>query len=215
MSTKTKHNWKIESLWLSIIYFYETFAEKTLLIIPKVITTNPEKLVAILEQYKIERLVLVPTLLKAILIFLSLRKNKPLLKRLKLWICSGESLPITLANEFYEYFPENQYLLCNFYGSTEIMGDATYYVCRGKNQLRSYKSNVPIGKPISNTTVYILDTEGQPVKAGQTGELFVSGSNLAHGYVNGRENERFIENIMATDPSMYWWNECENPVDDL
>lgn len=84
------------------------------------------------------------------------------------------------------------------------MGDATYFVCRGKKQLRAFKNNVPIGKPISNTTVYILDMNGQPVTMGNTGELFVSGTNLAHGYVNSRENDRFIGNILATDPGIYW-----------
>lgn len=43
----------------------------------------------------------------------------------------------------------------------------------------------------------------KPVKVGETGELFASGSNLAHGYVNGRDKDRFIQNVLAVDPSMY------------
>lgn len=168
--------------------------------IPKCVTKDPTQLVAILQKYEIERLVLVPTLLKSLLIYLSLKKDANLLSKLKLWVCSGETLPASLANEFYDYFPENEYMLCNFYGSTEIMGDVTHYVCRGKDQLCNY-INVPIGYPIFNTTIYILDADRKPVKVGERGELFVSGANLAHGYVNGRDKERFIENILAVDPS--------------
>lgn len=159
-------------------------------------------MVAILQKYEIERLVLVPTLLKTLLIYLSLKNDSNLLEKLKLWICSGETLPVSLANEFYDYFPENEYLLCNFYGSTEIMGDVTYYVCRGKNQLHNF-TNVPIGSPIFNNTVYVLDANKKPVNVGEIGELFVSGANLAHGYVKGRDKERFTENILAVDPSKY------------
>lgn len=176
------------------------FSERAILVVPKCVTKDPTQLVLILQKYEIERLVLVPTLLKSLLIYLSLKRDATLLRKLKLWVCSGETLPVSLANEFYDYFPENEYLLCNFYGSTEIMGDVTYFICRGKNQLRNY-TNVPIGYPIFNTTIYILDAEKKPVKAGETGELFVSGANLAHGYVNGRDKERFVENVLAVDPS--------------
>lgn len=182
-----------------------------MLVVPKCVTKDPTQLVAILQKYEVERLVLVPTLLKSLLIYLSLKNDANLLSKLKLWVCSGETLPVSLANEFYDYFPENEYLLCNFYGSTEIMGDVTYFICRGKSQLRSC-INVPIGYPIFNNIIYILDGERKPVKVGETGELFVSGANLAHGYVKGRDKERFIENVMAVDPStlnqsvtLKWW----------
>lgn len=146
-------------------------------------------------------MVLVPTLLKSLLIYLSLKRDANLLSKLKLWICSGETLPVTLAMEFYDYFPENEYSLCNYYGSTEIMGDVTYFVCNEKEQLRNY-TNVPIGYPIFNTIIYILDSERKPVKIGAIGELYVAGANLAHAYVNGRDKDRFIDNFMAVDPSM-------------
>lgn len=172
-----------------------------MLVVPKCVTKDPTQLVSLLQKYEIERLVLVPTLLKSLLIYLSLKRDATLLSKLKLWVCSGETLPVSLATEFFDYFPENEYMLCNFYGSTEIMGDVTYFICSGKEQLRNYL-NVPIGYPIFNTMIYILDADKKPVKAGETGELFVSGANLAHGYVNGRDKDRFIENILAVDPSM-------------
>lgn len=171
-----------------------------ILVVPKHITRDPSQLVSLLEKYQIERMVLVPTLLKSILIYVTLKKDVKYLNKLKYWICSGETLPTSLAIEFYDYFDEKAHFLCNFYGSTEIMGDVAYFTCEGKEQLRHY-DNVPIGCPVSNTVIYLLDGEYRPVKAGTIGELYVSGSNLANGYVNGRDKERFIENPLAVDPS--------------
>lgn len=169
--------------------------------VPKHVTKDPTLLVLMLQKYEIERLVLVPTLLKSLLIYLWLKRDSTLLRRLKLWVCSGEILPVSLAIEFFDYFGENEYVLCNFYGSTEITGDVTYFVCNNKEQLQQY-TNVPIGKPIFNTNIYILDSIKNPVKIGATGELYVSGANLAHGYVNGRDKERFVDNPLTVDPSM-------------
>lgn len=67
------------------------------------------------------------------------------LRTLKLWVCSGETLSVSLAEEFYKFFPENEnYVLCNFYGSTEIMGDVTYHVLPGLKELKMMEK-VPIG----------------------------------------------------------------------
>lgn len=181
---------------------FRIYLEKTILVVPKSVTKDPAKLVATLHKYGIERLMLVPTLLKSILLYSSMNKGVNLLQKLKLWMCSGETLPVSLANEFFDYFPENEYSLCNFYGSTEI-NDATYFECRSKEKLRNY-INVPIGRPIFNMSIRILDADGEPVKSGGTGELFVSGANLAHGYVNGRDSSRFTENIMASSSSKWF-----------
>lgn len=172
------------------------------MVVPKCVTRDPSQLVALLEKYDIERLTLVPTLLKSILIYLSVKKECSSLSKLKLWICSGETLPISIAKEFYDYFSENEHLLCNFYGSTEVMGDVIYLKCHGHEQLHKYTGSIPIGCPIFNTSIQILDAERKPVKVGEIGEIFVSGANLSLGYENGSDRGRFIENIEATDSSM-------------
>lgn len=173
-----------------------------ILVIPKDVTKDPERLVDALEAYKIERLVLVPTLLRTLLMYLPLKNQPNLLHNLKIWVCSGETLSVSLATEFFDYFHEGKHVLCNFYGSTEIMGDVSYFICESKKQLQAYEK-VPIGYPVNNTVIYILDGDYRPVKMGQTGELFVSGLNLASGYVNGRDQFRFIDNPLAADPSKF------------
>ncbi|CAO1426789.1 unnamed protein product [Diamesa tonsa] len=173
----------------------------TVVVVPKEVTKDPQRLVDMLEEYKIERLVLVPTLLRSLLMFLSLQDANAdrLLMNLKIWVCSGEPLSITLSKEFYDYFEEGIHVLCNFYGSTEVMGDVTYFVCESKKQLDSLE-RVPIGYPVDNTVIYLLDSDFRPVKNDSIGELFVSGANLAAGYVNGRDPDRFIDNPLAVDP---------------
>lgn len=93
----------------------------SLLVVTKEVTKNPSRLVDILEEFKIERLVLVPTLLRSLLMFLPLQENaEKLLYNLKIWVCSGEPLSLQLAKEFFDYFEEGRHVLCNFYGSTEV-----------------------------------------------------------------------------------------------
>lgn len=147
---------------------------------------------------------LVPTLLRAIMIYLNFREDKAThpLHALKLFVCSGETLSVQLSLEFFDHFPEGQHVLANFYGSTEVMGDVTYFVCESKKQLNELHK-IPIGYPVDNTLIYILDHEMQPVKIGEIGEMYVSGLNLAAGYVNKRDPDRFVENPLAFDHSEY------------
>ncbi|GJQ71327.1 hypothetical protein Trydic_g11061 [Trypoxylus dichotomus] len=171
----------------------------SIVVMQKAVVQDPERLIALLEKYRIERLVLVPSLLKSLLMYLKLQRKIQALSSLKLWICSGETLPVSLVKEFYEYFPENEYRLCNFYGSTEIMGDVTYHIVAGINQLQ-HQDKVPIGLPINNTIIYILDPNLCPVKTGEIGELYVSGLNVADGYVGDRDADKFIKNHLTVNP---------------
>ncbi|KAK9889547.1 hypothetical protein WA026_006902 [Henosepilachna vigintioctopunctata] len=172
----------------------------SLVVVPKAVTKDPERLIQTLEKYKVERLVLVPSLLRSILMFLKMQKNPGTLQNLKTWVCSGETLVQSAVLEFFKYFPENEHRLCNFYGSTEVMGDVTYHVIKGPGQMKC-SDKVPIGLPVDNTIIYLLDQEFRPVKAGDIGELFVAGLNLASGYINGRDPEKFLDNPLAIDPA--------------
>lgn len=97
------------------------------------------------NHFQVQRLVLVPTLLRSILMYLSLNPSERPLNKLKLWVCSGETLSKTLAGEFFKYFGDNQaYTLANFYGSTEVMGDVTFYVLENSAQLELFPT-IPIG----------------------------------------------------------------------
>ena len=81
----------------------------------------------------------------------------------------------------------------NGYGPTE---NTTFTCCHTVDQDRSYPAGIPLGRPIANTRVYILDAAGQPSPAGIPGELYAGGDGLALGYVNRAEltAERFVPN---------------------
>ena len=98
----------------------------------------------------------------------------------------GEALSPSLVRRFYETIP--QCSLCNAYGPTEASIGVTMYPC--PRQIES--DFVPIGKPIDNIKIHILNSEMRPVKMADVGELYIEGG-LARGYVNRLEltAERF------------------------
>jgi aspartate racemase len=87
----------------------------------------------------------------------------------------------------------------NGYGPTE---NTTFTCCCRVTPSSAFLDNVPIGKPITNTQVYILDTELRSTPDGELGEIFIGGDGLARGYLNQPEldRERFIPNPFSNDP---------------
>ncbi|MEH2268244.1 MAG: amino acid adenylation domain-containing protein [Nostoc sp.] len=138
----------------------------------------------ILEQ-QITTLHFVPSMLQIFLEEQNL-KNCSSLKRV---ICSGEALPKELQERF---FTRLECELHNLYGPTEAAIDVTFWQCKQKSNLRT----VPIGRPIANTQIYILDSHLQPVPVGLIGELHIGGLGLARGYLNRPQltQDKFIPN---------------------
>jgi amino acid adenylation domain-containing protein len=175
-------------------------------IIPEEVAIDPRLLLGITAKEQVTRIVLVPTLLRMLL------DHAPglgtLVPQLKLWTVSGEYLSVDLVERFRVAFPEAQ--LLNLYGSSEVAGDATCYEV-GK---LAGRSAIPIGKPISNIQVYILDEFLQPVPVGVIGTLYIGGDCLAQGYWHQPDltSERFVPNpldaklnpVFATGDRVRW-----------
>jgi amino acid adenylation domain-containing protein/non-ribosomal peptide synthase protein (TIGR01720 family) len=93
-------------------------------------------------------------------------------------ISSGEALSVALKNDVYRLLPQVE--LVNLYGPTEAAITATYYRCSQEKD----QQTVPIGKPVANTQVYILDENLEPFPMGVAGEIYIGGNGLAWGYLN-------------------------------
>jgi amino acid adenylation domain-containing protein len=161
----------VDSIW-------ETFGP-LLAGVPSVIVSgddarDPSRLVDILARHGVTRLLVVPSLLRAILD--SGREIGLELPRLRRWYSSGEVLPPTLAARFAEFVPDGE--LFNLYGSSEIAGDVT----AGRVEPSSRSSSVTIGRPIDNTQIHILGPDGSPVPVGVPGRIYAAGANVARGY---------------------------------
>ncbi|KAF9368571.1 hypothetical protein CPC16_005206, partial [Podila verticillata] len=144
-----------------------------------------------LRQTGVSHLVVVPSLLKA---FLEGAKDQ--LDMLRILVCSGERLAPELARQVVTTWPSIR--LLNFYGSSEVNGDVTFYEYGDVDQI---PPQAVIGRPIANTQIYILDRHGQPVPVGVVGEIHIGGAGVARGYLNhpALTAERFVLNPFQGD----------------
>ena len=93
-------------------------------------------------------------------------------------ICSGEALPASLTRRFLERFHGRDVRLQNLYGPTEAAVDVTFWDCAAG----AVRHSVPIGRPVANTQVHVLDRGNTPTPLGVPGELHLGGVQLARGY---------------------------------
>lgn len=170
-----------------------------LVIIPDETVKDPLRFVTTLAGHKVTRLVLVPSLLRAMLE--ESRDLSSVLGSLRICVCSGETLSASLVADFSKQLPNAQ--LINLYGSSEVAADVTCFEVPRLTSLRDI--TVPIGRPIGNTQVYVLDDELRPNAIGVPGEIFVGGEGLARGYLNQPEMtaERFIPDPFAAGQRLF------------
>ncbi|MEH2305427.1 amino acid adenylation domain-containing protein [Nostoc sp.] len=147
--------------------------------------TDSAYLLKLIAQQQVTTIQLVPSLLQMLL----QQGGIETCHSLKHVFCGGEVLPVALQEGLLSKLDVN---LHNLYGPTEACIDATFWNC----QREIYPQLVPIGRPIDNTQIYILDQNLQPVPVGVPGELHIGGAGLAKGYLNRSEltQEKFIPN---------------------
>lgn len=161
-----------------------------IIIVPSSIKNNPKELLHLFSIHNITRIVIVPTLLNMILTYISTDPNMAKDVKINLWISSGEVLTKNILFKFFQYFSSST--IVNYYGSTEVTGDVTSKTIN----LESFKEMdeiVPIGKPIDNTAIYILNENQDLVKHTEYGEICVSGLNVSAGYQDN-PSDKFIAN---------------------
>jgi amino acid adenylation domain-containing protein len=122
------------------------------------------------------------------------------LKSLHTLFLGGEAISASRIREWAES-PECSAEVANVYGAAECSDVSTFYVL--KDYKRYVESSVPIGKPIFNTQVYLLDESLNPVAPGVPGEICIAGDGVGQGYINDQTltEEKFVANPFSQDPS--------------
>jgi amino acid adenylation domain-containing protein len=146
----------------------------------------------LIEKHQISHLLCVPSLYQTLI------QNSPIerLASLKVAIVAGESCPVALVEEHYRRLPHAA--LYNEYGPTEATVWCSAYRCEPQAEA----IRVPIGRPIANTQLYVLDSRMQMVPVGVPGELLVGGAGVAGGYWKRPDltAEKFITNPFRSTP---------------
>jgi amino acid adenylation domain-containing protein len=164
---------------------------------------DPYELLDVIERDGVTVLHFVPSMLAEFLNCLEDgRADSSRLKRLRYVFASGEALDAALVERFdrllHRPFGTQ---LHNLYGPTEATVDVTWHPCSPWTD----GEVIPIGRPIANTSVYILDNDKQPVPIGVVGEILLGGPQVARGYVNRPEltSEQFVPDIFSGSGRLY------------
>jgi len=193
----------VEREAISIFFVWEVLRPllqgKPAYLIPDDAIYDPPKLVDFLEKYEITRVLFTPSLLEQILEVpgLDLARRLP---QLKIVYLNGEVVTASLCDRFYERLPQAK--LINDYSISECHDICTYDLA-DLNKAYSPKY-APLGPPMSNVYVYLLDEKKQLVPQGLPGEIYVGGPTLARGYLNQPEKtaERFVPDPIRKDGSL-------------
>lgn len=126
--------------------------------------------------------------------------------RTRAFIIGGENLLAQQIAFWQKFAPDT--MLVNEYGPTETVVGCCIYQVNDKQQ----SGSIPIGRPIANTQLYVLDSHLQPVSIGLVGELYIGGKGIARGYLNKPEltAQKFIPNSFSNEPG-----ECLYKTGDL
>lgn len=161
---------------------------------------DPARLAAAIHAHGVTVLHFVPSMLAAFAAHLDDFAAAAQCDSVRLIVASGEALAPELVEKMARLLPHAT--LVNLYGPTEAAIDVSHWTC-GPDDAQAVA--VPIGHPIANLQLHVLDAAWQPVPAGATGELYLAGAGLARGYL-GRPAltaERFVPDPFVPGARMY------------
>lgn len=176
-------------------FFWSYLVGAKLAIAPESSHRDPEQLIHYIQKYHVTVIHFVPSMLA---IFTSTVQNTKL--PLKYVFCSGEALPTRVVQQFKSVCSAPVY---NLYGPTEAAVDVSYFDANQPSKFQDH--TIPIGFPVWNTQLYILDQYLRPVEIGIDGELYISGDQLAMGYLNRADLNCscFVANPFLDGKQMY------------
>ncbi|MCS6511091.1 non-ribosomal peptide synthetase [Burkholderia thailandensis] len=161
---------------------------------------DPARLVAAIDAHRVTTLHFVPSMLAAFVAYLDDFGAAARCASVRTIVASGEALAPELVARVAALLPHAQ--LHNLYGPTEAAIDVSHWRCTAAD---AAAAAVPIGHPIANVQLHVLDAALQPAPVGATGELYLGGAGLARGYV-GRAAltaERFVPDPFVPGARLY------------
>ena len=172
--------------------FWWSFAGASLYLLKPGGEKYPEELQRVIDREKISVIHFVPSMLRQFLAVL--RDSYTGFEHLRYVFSSGEALPAELSMLFGQMLHAvHGVRLINLYGPTEATVDVSYYEC----DFEETGITIPIGKPVANHRLYVLDPYRQLLPVGLPGELYISGVGVAQGYLN---NQALTEQKFVKDP---------------
>ena len=170
--------------------FWPLVAGATLEVAPPGAHRSPNALIDLVQRQEITVLQVVPSMLEAVVEVAGFAK----LTSLRRVFSAGEVLDAGLARRFHA---QSAAELINGYGPTETTVYSTYWRCDPAD----IRPVVPIGRPLANTRVWILDPHGAPVPIGVPGEIHIAGDGVARGYLGRPEltAQRFVRDPFGRD----------------
>ncbi len=171
----------------------------TVHVLPDEVAHDPAALLERIDRDGISIVETVPSLMRYLLDEVARRRGeRPRLAALRWLIPTGEALPPELCVRWLTAYPEIP--LLNAYGPTECSDDVSHHPIREVPPPSA--ASVPIGQPLANTRLYVLNRELWPAPAGTLGELFVAGAGVGRGYLHDplRTAETFVPDPFAVLP---------------
>ncbi|MGL4798884.1 MAG: non-ribosomal peptide synthetase, partial [Cellulosilyticaceae bacterium] len=174
----------------SDVYFLEPQGEK-----------DPQGMLKVIQQEKITTMHFVPSMLSVFMEYYEMFQEKHDVSSLKKVFASGEALTPAQVQSFNRLFAPQGTGLYNLYGPTEATVDVSFFNCPPTGDI----ARVPIGKPIDNTRLYVLDNQKRIQPIGVAGELYISGIGVGRGYLNKEEltQEKFMDDPYFEGYRMY------------
>ncbi|MCK4764860.1 MAG: amino acid adenylation domain-containing protein, partial [Candidatus Aminicenantes bacterium] len=174
---------------------------------------SPESIVEAVERSRVTTMHFVPSMLAVFLEYCENYTDPVRLSGLRQVFASGEALLTNHVERFNSLFNQgNGIRLINLYGPTEATVDVSYYNCNTGENVKS----IPIGKPIDNIRLYIVDKGLHLQPIGLAGELCIAGDGLARGYLNrpGLTAENFVESPFIPGDILYKTGDLANWLPD-
>ena len=197
---KTPYTFDI-SVWEMFLWF---FVGAKVCICADGMERNVDYVINEIAKRKINICQFVPSMLSELLKYTKHRNAAEKLASLRLVFSGGEVLHTSVVNNFQDILTARYgTLLYNVYGPTETTIDCTFFCCSNEDKKDETQGMVPIGFPIWNTTIYIIDEQGNICDKGQEGEIVVAGKGVASGYVGDVKSNAFDQIDLICEEKIY------------